>query len=105
MLEVLHEWKREGRTVVMTTHDLSVAAEAADRIVVLSEEHTLVADGEPDDVLARRDLLLSVNLIHEHTHRHASTSHRHAHAHWPGADPLSVHPHEHAGEADPPPHT
>ena len=39
LLDVLDEWKREGRTVVMATHDLSAAAEAADRIVVLSEEH------------------------------------------------------------------
>ena len=95
LLDVLDDWKREGRTVVMATHDLSAAAEAADRIVVLSEDHAVVADGAPDDVLSRRELLLSVNLIHEHTHRHASTAHRHAHAHGPGADPLAMHPHEH----------
>jgi cobalt/nickel transport system ATP-binding protein len=77
LLDVLEEWKQEGRTVVMATHDLSAAAESADRIVVLSENHTIVADGSPDDVLARRELLLAVNLIHEHTHRHASTAHRH----------------------------
>jgi cobalt/nickel transport system ATP-binding protein len=84
LLDVLDDWKREGRTVVMATHDLSAAAEAADRIVVLSEDHVLIADGPPDEVLVQRDLLLSVNLIHEHTHRHASTAHRHAHAHAPG---------------------
>jgi cobalt/nickel transport system ATP-binding protein len=93
LLDVLEDWKREGRTVVMATHDLSAAAEAADRIVVLSEDHTLVADGTPDEVLAQRELLLSVNLIHEHTHRHASTAHRHAHAHGPGADPEQAHGH------------
>jgi len=97
LLDVLDEWKREGRTVVMATHDLSAAAEAADRLVVLSEDHVVVADDEPGRVLAQRDLLLAVNLIHEHTHRHASTAHRHAHAHGPGADPLSMHPHEHDG--------
>ena len=94
LLDVLADWKREGRTVVMATHDLSAAAESADRIVVLSEDHTLVADGTPDEVLAQRELLLSVNLIHEHTHRHASTAHRHAHAHGPGADPDEAHGHE-----------
>ena len=94
LLDVLDEWKREGRTVVMATHDLSAAAEAADRIVVLSEDHTVVADGAPEEVLAQRDLLLSVNLIHEHTHRHASTAHRHAHAHGPGADPDEAHGHQ-----------
>jgi len=84
LLEVLEEWRREGRTVVMATHDLSAAAEAADRIVVLSEDHAIAADGTPDEVLAQRELLLSVNLIHEHTHRHATSAHKHAHAHPPG---------------------
>ncbi len=93
LLDVLDEWKREGRTVVMATHDLSAAAEAADRLVVLSEDHTVVADGTPDEVLAQHALLLSVNLIHEHTHRHASTAHRHAHTHGPGADPGQAHVH------------
>jgi cobalt/nickel transport system ATP-binding protein len=93
LLDVLEDWKREGRTVVMATHDLSAAAESADRIVVLSEDHTIAADGTPEEVLAQRDLLLSVNLIHEHTHRHASTAHRHAHAHGPGQDPDFAHGH------------
>jgi cobalt/nickel transport system ATP-binding protein len=95
LLDVLEDWKHEGRTVVMATHDLSAAAEAADRLVVLSEDHTLVADGTPDEVLAQRELLLSVNLIHEHTHRHASTAHRHAHAHGPGTDPGQADAHGH----------
>ena len=93
LLDVLEDWKREGRTVVMATHDLSAAAESADRIVVLSEDHTMVADGTPEEVLLQRELLLSVNLIHEHTHRHASTAHKHAHAHGPGADPDLAHGH------------
>lgn len=81
LLDVLQAWKSEGRTVVIATHDLSVAVEAADRIVVLSEEHTIAADASPDAVLAQRELLLSVNLIHEHAHRHAAFVHRHAHVH------------------------
>jgi cobalt/nickel transport system ATP-binding protein len=93
LLEVLEEWRREGRTVVMATHDLSAAAEAADRIVVLSEDHTIAADGTPHDVLVQRGLLLSVNLIHEHTHWHASTAHKHAHAHGSGQDALVAHEH------------
>ena len=93
LLDVLADWKREGRTVVMATHDLSAAAEAADRIVVLSEDHTLAADDKPEAVLAQRELLLSVNLIHEHTHRHAATAHRHAHGHGSSADPDEAHGH------------
>ena len=81
LLDVLDEWKRAGRTVVIATHDLSAAAESCDRMIVLSEEHRVVADGTPEEVLAQRDLLLGVNLIHQHSHRHGSDEHVHAHAH------------------------
>jgi cobalt/nickel transport system ATP-binding protein len=81
LLDVLREWKLAGRTVVVATHDLSAAAESCERMVVLSEDHRIVADGTPDEVLARRDLLLSVNLIHEHEHRHDDARHTHGHAH------------------------
>jgi cobalt/nickel transport system ATP-binding protein len=81
LLEVLEEWKAAGKTVVLTTHDLGSAAEFADRMVVLSEQHRICADGTPHDVLAQHELLLEVNLIHEHAHRHGASAHEHAHAH------------------------
>ena len=81
LLDVLAQWKAAGNTVVIATHDLSIAAESADRLVVLSEEHGICADGPPDDVLVQRDLLLSVNLIHEHEHRHGRAAHQHPHGH------------------------
>ena len=81
LLDVLREWKAAGRTVVIATHDLTAAAESCERMMVLSEEHRVVADGAPEDVLAQRALLLSVNLIHEHEHRHGGTGHTHDHAH------------------------
>jgi cobalt/nickel transport system ATP-binding protein len=81
LLDVLDEWKRAGRTVVIATHDLSAAAESCERMIVLSEEHHVVADGPPEAVLAQRDLLLSVNLIHQHAHRHGADRHVHPHAH------------------------
>jgi cobalt/nickel transport system ATP-binding protein len=81
LLDVLREWKAAGRTVVIATHDLTAAAESCERMVVLSEDHRIVADGTPEDVLAQRALLLSVNLIHEHEHRHGGTGHTHDHAH------------------------
>lgn len=81
LLDVLTEWKAAGRTVVIATHDLSAAAESCERMIVLSEDHRVVADGPPEEVLSRRDLLLSVNLIHEHAHRHGADRHVHPHAH------------------------
>jgi len=84
LLEVLAEMKQAGRTVVIATHDLSAAEEACDRMIVLSEEHVVVADGAPADVLGMRDLLLEVNLIHEHSHRHGADESVHAHPHGHG---------------------
>jgi cobalt/nickel transport system ATP-binding protein len=81
MLELLAAWKAAGRTVVLATHDLSSAEESCDRMVVLSEEHEIAADGTPEEVLEQRDLLLEVNLIHEHSHRHGSQRHTHPHDH------------------------
>jgi cobalt/nickel transport system ATP-binding protein len=79
LLGVLDTWKGEGRTAIIATHDLSAAAESADRMLVLSEDHALVADGPPEEVLAQRELLLAANLIHEHAHRHQSITHTHSH--------------------------
>ena len=81
LLDVLEEWKVAGKTVVIATHDLSIAAESADRMIVLSEQHVIVADGPPNIVLGQRDLLLEVNLIHEHSHRHGGDTHGHPHGH------------------------
>ena len=80
LLDVLEEWKAAGRTVVIATHDLAAAEESCDRMIVLSEDHTIVADGTPAEVLAQSELLLRVNLIHEHSHRHVTTG-RHEHPH------------------------
>lgn len=86
LLNLLFELKREGKTVVAATHDLSIVEDFSDRVIVLSESHEIVADGPPDEVLADRDLLLSVNLIHEHAHRHGDLVHVHEHGHATGLD-------------------
>ena len=76
-----------GKTLVTTTHDLHVADEIADRIIVLAEDHTIAAEGPRHDILTDLDLLLSVNLVHEHTHIHDGVIHLHPHTH--------LHLHEH----------
>jgi len=52
-----------GKTIVLATHDLDTLDVLADRCVVFSEEHRIVADGAPAEVLADRRLLESVNLV------------------------------------------
>jgi cobalt/nickel transport system ATP-binding protein len=56
-----------GKTIVLATHDLDSLDRLADRCVVFDEAHHVVADGPPDEILAQRELLLQVNLIHART--------------------------------------
>ena len=65
------ELNAAGKTIVLATHDLDPLPVLADRCVVFDEEHRIVATGPPDDVLADRERLLAVNLIHPE--EHAST--------------------------------
>jgi cobalt/nickel transport system ATP-binding protein len=80
LIELIVELNTHGKTIVMATHDLDVLNVIADRCLVFSEDHRLVDEGTPHDVLANRDLLLGVNLIHEHSHLHEDGA-PHVHEH------------------------
>jgi cobalt/nickel transport system ATP-binding protein len=79
LLELIVELGRAGKTIVLATHDLDLLDTVAGRCIVLSEQHRIVAEGTPAEVLADRETLLSVNLIHEHSHRHGAVVHTHPH--------------------------
>ncbi len=81
LVELIVELNRAGKTIVMATHDLDVLNVVADRCVIFSEDHRIVAEGPPRQVLADRELLLSVNLVHEHSHLHEGEPVSHAHEH------------------------
>jgi len=68
-------------TVVVTTHNLSLAAELGDRTVVLSEQHEVIYDGALEGLLNDRERLQQANLVHAHRHRHKGLEHRHFHTH------------------------
>jgi cobalt/nickel transport system ATP-binding protein len=88
LVEVLDELHSLGKTIITATHDLSILEEIADRAYVMAEDHALVADGPPEEILDDLELLLRVNLIHEHAHDHEGFIHRHGHLH--------AFPHRHA---------
>ncbi len=50
VMEVLTELAREGRAMVLVTHEIAFAREVSDRVVVLHSGE-IVADGAPDAVL------------------------------------------------------
>jgi cobalt/nickel transport system ATP-binding protein len=71
------------QTLVVATHNLSLATELGQRCLVLGEDHRLLYDG---DVLALREdneILKQANLVHTHRHRHlgGDLEHRHYHSH------------------------
>ena len=82
LIELLHELYHKGKTIISATHDLSIAGDIAERAVVISEDHTVAADGAFHEIIANDDLLLRVNLIHEHAHYHGRTAHVHRHGHF-----------------------
>jgi cobalt/nickel transport system ATP-binding protein len=95
LVDLVTELSRAGKTIITATHDLGMVDEIATRVVVISEEHRIAAEGEPQDILADLDLLLRANLISERPYAHAHLHypwHRHEHSH--GKTPLQhVHPH------------
>jgi cobalt/nickel transport system ATP-binding protein len=56
-----------GKTIVLATHDLASLDRLADRCLVFSEDHRILAQGTPAEVLDDRALLLAANLIHHRT--------------------------------------
>lgn len=79
LLLALHE---AGKTVVVATHDLGLVDELQGTVAVLSEDHRLERTGGAEEILADGELLLRVNLIHEHLHRHTEEAHKHVHSHF-----------------------
>ena len=70
LIELIVELNDAGKTIVLATHDLETVDVLADRCLVFDERHRLTVSATPLEVLRDRDLLLSVNLIHERTHLH-----------------------------------
>lgn len=82
LIDMLVQLGRAGKAVVTATHDLEIVEEIAERVLVFSEDHRLVADGSSKEILSDKDLLLSVNLIDPRFHQHAhGGGHRHYHSH------------------------
>ena len=51
LLRLLRTWRGEGMAILMVTHDVELAVQAADRIILM-ENGLVTADGAPEEVLA-----------------------------------------------------
>jgi cobalt/nickel transport system ATP-binding protein len=91
LVDFIIEQARAGKTIVTATHDLNIVGSIADRVYVLDEEHHVVAQGTPTQVLSDQALLIACNLMHEHRHWHAGRAEEHVHPHIH----IPLHTHEH----------
>jgi len=82
LVELMLALNEAGKTLVIATHDLSLVDELHTRVALLSEEHKLEKIGASEDILKDEELLLKVNLIHEHIHYHGQDIHKHRHSHY-----------------------
>ena len=90
LVDFLIDQGRAGKTIVTATHDLNIVDTIADRVYVLNEDHHIVAQGSPDEVLSNQELLIACNLMHEHLHWHKDVEEEHSHPH------IHLPSHEHA---------
>jgi energy-coupling factor transporter ATP-binding protein EcfA2 len=51
LLDLLRGWREEGMAILLVTHDVELAVQAADRIIIL-DNGLITADGDPVKVLA-----------------------------------------------------
>jgi cobalt/nickel transport system ATP-binding protein len=73
------------RTVVVSTHNLSMAAELGNRCIVLGQLGEILFDGPVRMALTGMALLEKAGLAHRHRHRHGGAEHVHVHGHdWDG---------------------
>jgi len=82
LVELMLALIEAGKTLIIGTHDLSLVDELRSNVAVLSEKHRLEKIGRAEEILGDEDLLLKVNLIHEHIHRHGEAVHKHIHSHY-----------------------
>jgi cobalt/nickel transport system ATP-binding protein len=78
LIDYLHDTRA---TVVISTHNLSMAAELGRRCVILDNTGNLCYDGSVEEALSDLQRLAHANLVHRHRHRHGRLTHTHSHVH------------------------
>jgi cobalt/nickel transport system ATP-binding protein len=81
LIHLLQQLNKAGKTIIVATHNLETVEEIADRALIFSEDHHLVADGPCEEILSNIDLLIKANLVDEefHLHPHGHQTLIHAH--------------------------
>lgn len=90
LIDLIIDIRMAGKTLITATHDLGIIEDISDRTIVIGEDHRVMLEGSPHEVLKNTEALLRANLIHKHTHRHSWYEHEHSHS--------GIHEHEHIPE-------
>jgi cobalt/nickel transport system ATP-binding protein len=93
LIDLIVGLRKAGKTIITATHDLGIIEDISDRTVVFGEDHRVLLEDRPWDVLKNTGVLLQANLIHKHPHRHSWYVHEHSHS--------GIHEHEHIPELIP----
>ena len=64
-INLIGELRNAGKTIITATHELSLVGKISSRVLVLAEDHTIAADGTPDEVIADHHILHQANIVHE----------------------------------------
>jgi cobalt/nickel transport system ATP-binding protein len=79
--EFLVNLNKAGKTIILSTHDLSLVQEVSRRSILFGEDHTIAADMPTEKLLDDINLLKRVNLVDEYYHKHSDGGHSHFHIH------------------------
>lgn len=99
LTDLIISLSESGKTIVIATHDLELVDHLQPKVAVISEEHRIEKTGAVDEILMDKELLVKVNLVHEHKHRHGDRVHSHLHSHYFFHDHKK--PHAHDGHTPP----
>lgn len=81
LVNVLLKLNKQGRTLVIATHNLELAHTLCPRSLLLSEQHQILFDGPSDQILNDYDMLREANLIDDFSHTHHNQTHTHRYTH------------------------
>jgi len=81
IIDIILQRNHEGKTIIISTHDLHILEEISDSVYVLDKNKKIARHGIPLEIMSDREFLQDNNLIHIHGHRHNGKMHTHAHDH------------------------
>jgi len=81
LVETLLKLHESGKTIIATMHDLNILPVIADRVIVLGENHDIIADGACSEIINNYEILIKANLYDERFHKHQHNNYIHLHTH------------------------